>query len=206
MRRIIAVGGKTVQISTDGVPEGKVEIIERDLGVQRRLVLSLFEAEWFGGVLYRIHPTHRWGRYASLRGGARQLEISRGQNRRGEYVVASIFSLTVRGRICIPASEFGTGWNDLASVLIGLVQGARGKERSKTGGWRNTVPHNVANIKPREKMTYAQAAYSGRWPEMCCEVQPMVGEMSGVGFYTGLGVDWAVIIPLGLIIKLGLRA
>ena len=43
MRRILSLGKKSVEISTDGVPEGKVVTVERDLGIQIRLVLSLFE-------------------------------------------------------------------------------------------------------------------------------------------------------------------
>ncbi|GFY88596.1 hypothetical protein Acr_06g0005360 [Actinidia rufa] len=65
MRRIPSLGRKTVEISTDGVPEGKVVIVEKDLGIQR-----------------------------SLRGGSRRLEIFRRQNSRGESMVASVSSST----------------------------------------------------------------------------------------------------------------
>ena len=90
-----------MEISTDGVPEGKVVIVERDLEIQRRLVLSLFEVGCLGGVLSRTQSSYRWGLYASLRGGSRRLEIFRRQNSRGEFMVASVSSSTVRGGVCI---------------------------------------------------------------------------------------------------------
>ena len=38
-----------MEISTVEVTEGRAEIVERDLGVQRRLVLTLVEVDWLGG-------------------------------------------------------------------------------------------------------------------------------------------------------------
>ncbi|GFZ11267.1 hypothetical protein Acr_22g0006650 [Actinidia rufa] len=84
MRRILSLGRKSVEISTDGVPEGTVVIVERDLGVQRRLTLTTVEVEWLGGVLSRIQASHHWGSYENLRGGSRNLEILRKYNSRGE--------------------------------------------------------------------------------------------------------------------------
>ncbi|GFZ14522.1 zinc finger nuclease 3 [Actinidia rufa] len=45
-RRILVVGRKSVEISMVGIPEGRVGIVERDVGVQRKLVLSEFEVGW----------------------------------------------------------------------------------------------------------------------------------------------------------------
>ncbi|GFY81083.1 hypothetical protein Acr_01g0008920 [Actinidia rufa] len=123
MRRILSLGRKTVEISTDGVPEGKVEIVERDLGVQRRLVLSSFDVGLLRGVLSRIHSSNRWDFYASLRGGSKCLEIFRRQNSKGEFVVASFCLTTARDRICILAFEFRMGWEDLANVMTGFNHG-----------------------------------------------------------------------------------
>ncbi|GFZ14619.1 hypothetical protein Acr_24g0008090 [Actinidia rufa] len=120
---MLVVGRKTVEISTVGVSEGKVVIVERDIGVQRRLILSSFEVGWLGGVLSRIHAFQRRGLYAVLRGGSRRLEIRRKHNRRGEFMVISVHSSTDRGVICIPESEFGTGWRDLANALTGFDLG-----------------------------------------------------------------------------------
>ncbi|GFZ03395.1 hypothetical protein Acr_16g0000190 [Actinidia rufa] len=139
MRRILFLGRKTVEVSTYGVPEGKVEIIERDLGVQRRR-----------------------------------------QNSRGEFVVASISSYSVRGRICIPVSEIGTGWKDLASVLTGFVQGEGVKDRRKDGGRPKYASQSLDNIKNKEKATYTQVASSGRWPKMSCEILPSVDRVQDV--------------------------
>ena len=80
MRRILYLGGKTFEISTLGDSEGRVELVERDLGVQRRLALSVFEAGWLGGLLSRISSWYHGGLYASLKGGSRCLEITRNQN------------------------------------------------------------------------------------------------------------------------------
>ncbi|GFY85588.1 hypothetical protein Acr_04g0003260 [Actinidia rufa] len=80
-----------------------------------------------------------------------------------------------RGRICIPVSEFRMGWKDLASVLTGLDQGDETKDKRKDSGRLNYVPQSSVNIKSREKVTYSQAASSGSWPAMSCEIQPFGG-------------------------------
>ena len=98
-----------MEISTDGVSKGKLVIVERDIGVQRRLILSSFEVGWLGGVLSRIQAFHRRVLYAALRGGSRRLEILIKYNGRGEFVLVSVYLPTDKGSICIPASEFGTG-------------------------------------------------------------------------------------------------
>ncbi|GFZ09197.1 hypothetical protein Acr_20g0010050 [Actinidia rufa] len=141
-RRILYLGRKTVGVDTYGVPEGKVEIIERDLGIQRRLIVSTFEA--------------------------------RRQNSRGEFVVASIPSSYGRSRIYIPASEFGMGWKDLASVLIGFVQGDGEMNRQQDRGYLKDTSQSSDDSKTREKETYSQAASCGRWPAMCCEIIPPI--------------------------------
>ncbi|GFZ18132.1 hypothetical protein Acr_26g0014010 [Actinidia rufa] len=105
--------------------------------------------------------------------GTRRLEIFRRQNSKGEFAVAAISLPTVRGRICIPVSEFGTGWKDLAAVLFRLDQ-RKEEDRRKDCGRLNYVPQRSDHRKIREKVTYSQAASSVSWPVMHCEILPLV--------------------------------
>ncbi|GFS31727.1 hypothetical protein Acr_00g0018900 [Actinidia rufa] len=154
MRRILCLGKKTVEISTVGESEGEVELVERGAGVHRRLTLSRFEAGWLGGVLTRIQQQQRWGLNARLRGGSRQVEVIRRQNTGGEFVEVVVSLYTVRG--------------DGANV------------RSKSGGRPSFGTMRLANSKPREKVTYLQAASSGIWPPMSCEVREDTGRKQDI--------------------------
>lgn len=174
-RKILILGRKIVEISTIGVPDGMVEIVERDLGVQRGLVLSAFEAGWLGGVLSRIWSSLRWGLYATLRGGSRRLEITRRQNSQGEFVAIAVYSPSIRGRILIPVSEYGNGWKDLANALYGFGPGGGANVEGKGRGNLSVMPQGEVSIKPREEKTYLQAASSGGWPSMSCEIQAKGG-------------------------------
>ncbi|GFY82660.1 hypothetical protein Acr_02g0009000 [Actinidia rufa] len=124
---------------------------------------------------------HGWSsRRKSGDRGSRRLEIIRKQNSRGEFVVAEVSSSTIRGRIVIPASEYGTGWKDLANVLNGFGPGGGVKDIRKGGGHLNDAPQGVVNMKPRENVTYLKAASSGSWSSMSCGVQ--MSGWAGVGW------------------------
>ncbi|GFY91210.1 hypothetical protein Acr_07g0014060 [Actinidia rufa] len=103
-------------------------------------------------------------------GGPRRLEIFRRQNSRWEFVVVAISSPTVKGQICIPASEFGTGWKDLANVLSAFDPRGGVKNSRKSRGRLNDDPWSSVNFKPMEKMAYLQAASSWSWLSMSCKV------------------------------------
>ncbi|GFY92729.1 hypothetical protein Acr_08g0011250 [Actinidia rufa] len=141
-RRILVVRRKIVEISTGGVSEDKVVIVERDVGAQK-----------------------------NLRGGSRRLEISGKQNSKGEFIVAEVSSSTIRDRIVIPASEYGTGWKDVTGALPDFGEGGGVKDSCKVDGQLKDGHKGTDNFKPSEKATYLQAASSRSWPVMSCEVQ-----------------------------------
>ncbi|GFY81333.1 hypothetical protein Acr_01g0011420 [Actinidia rufa] len=106
-------------------------------------------------------------------GGSRRLEVLRRQNIEGEFVVIVVSSSKVGGRICIPASEFGNGWMDLANVLSGFdLSGEMVSLKSVCHS--NNVPKSQTNFKPNEMIAYLQAASSRSWLPMNCEVQSSV--------------------------------
>ena len=123
------------------------------------------------GGLSRISSWYRGGLYASLKGGSRCLEITRNQNGRGEFVEIVVSMTTIRGRILIPASEYGTGWKDFARALAGFVTRGGEKAFRKGDGRLNDTPQETINIKASAKVFYLQAASSGSWPSMSYEVQ-----------------------------------
>ena len=55
------------------------------------------------------------------------------------------------------------------------IPGGERRTAVKVVGRVNVVTHGSVNLEPGVKTTYLQAAASGSWPPMSCEVQPMGG-------------------------------